>query len=92
MNVIADPKAIAARRNGGKIVQIVQNVSPRAEQEAKVAAVWRREHGLDPIRKMRKSQGVTLVELLMVIVFLGTLIVFGVGVLWIGGHFLSKYW
>jgi hypothetical protein len=54
MNVIADPKAIAARKNGGKIVQ---NVSLKSEQEAKVAAIWRREHNLDPIRKMRQSQG-----------------------------------
>lgn len=40
--VIADPKAIAARRNGGKIEQNV-----KAPQTVPRAKAWREEHGLD---------------------------------------------
>lgn len=46
--VIADPKAIASRLNGGRIVQKV------VTRDEKNAGQWRREHNLDPIRKMRQ--------------------------------------
>ena len=53
--VIADPKAIAARRVDGR--HIIQKVAPKDD---KGAAQWRRDHGLEPsvgVRKMRVNFG-----------------------------------
>ena len=47
---IADPKAISARRYGGKIVQ---NISAKSDRST--ANEWRREHGLEMNKPMRKK-------------------------------------
>ena len=48
--VIADPKAIESRRNGGKIVQRSQVV--REDDKIKE---WRKDHIL-PVRKMKDAK------------------------------------
>jgi hypothetical protein len=49
MNVIADPKAIAARKGSGKVVQ---NVFFK-ETKRDLAIEWRKAHGLTTMPKQR---------------------------------------
>ncbi len=46
-NVLADPKAIASRRNGGKIQQQVRYNTKQDDR----AEMWRASHGLKTMRK-----------------------------------------
>ena len=85
--VVADPKAIAARRGNAKVVQ---NVGMRSERTD--AKQWRREHGLDVQGPAKmKQQGFALPELLICIWMLFTICIVG-GLFWVVIHFLSKIW
>lgn len=83
--VIADPKAIVARRGSAKIVQ---NVGMRSEKTD--AKQWRREHGLETQgpAKMKKNAGFTIIEFVAVLFYIVIVLILGCVI----AHFIIKFW
>jgi len=80
--VIADPKAIEARRNGGKVQQKINMKELKSAQQGNN---WRKENGLQP---MKKECGFTLYEVIFIFVWLCG----AIGVIAIFWHFVAKIW